>query len=80
MVDPNKPQTAFRMCVVNIKHALDHTAQNQYKGWEIASQKITETYQNSPLSRCDALNSLSYNADDMWRKMVAHNADHVKDV
>ncbi|KAJ7347877.1 hypothetical protein DFH08DRAFT_698722 [Mycena albidolilacea] len=79
-VNPNEPQTAFRTRVVDIDHALDHTAQSQYEGWEIASRKIAETYQNSPLSRRDALDGLSYDANDMWRKMVAHNADHAKDV
>jgi hypothetical protein len=79
-VNPNEPQTAFRTRVIEIDHALDHTAQSQYEGWEITSQKIAETYQNSPLSHRDALDGLSYDADDIWRKMVAHNADHAKDV
>jgi hypothetical protein len=64
-VNLNEPQTAFRTRVVDIDHALDHTAQSQYEGWEIASRKIADTYQNSPLSRRDALNGLSYDADDM---------------
>ncbi|KAF8173537.1 hypothetical protein K438DRAFT_1610596 [Mycena galopus ATCC 62051] len=78
--DPTEPETAFKTRVMEIDHALDHTAQSQYEAWEIASRKIAETYNNSPLARRDAQEGLAYDPDDIWRKMVAHNADHANDV
>ncbi|KAJ7183448.1 hypothetical protein C8R46DRAFT_883756 [Mycena filopes] len=78
--DSAAPQTAFRTRVVEVQHALDHTAQSQYEGWEIVSKIIEDTYSNSPLARRDKLEGLAFEADDMWRKMVAYNADHAADV
>ncbi|KAJ7174753.1 hypothetical protein C8R46DRAFT_892050 [Mycena filopes] len=78
--DSDTPQTAFRTRVVEVQHALDHTAQSQYEGWEVVSKIIEDTYSNSPLARRDKSEGLSFEADDMWRKMVAYNADHAADV
>ncbi|KAJ7446015.1 hypothetical protein B0H11DRAFT_1824637, partial [Mycena galericulata] len=33
--DPNEPATTFCTRVVDIDHALDHTAQSQYEGWDV---------------------------------------------
>ncbi|KAF8183081.1 hypothetical protein K438DRAFT_1767136 [Mycena galopus ATCC 62051] len=63
-----------------MNHALDHTAQSQYEGWEIAGRQIAETYSHSPLGRRDAQEGLAYDPDDIWCKMVAHNTDHANDV
>jgi hypothetical protein len=71
---------AFKTRVMEIDHALDHTGQSQYEGWEIASRKIAETYSHNLLARRDAQDGLAYDSDDIWRKMVAHNADHANDM
>ncbi|KAJ6503911.1 hypothetical protein C8R45DRAFT_1185995 [Mycena sanguinolenta] len=78
--DPEAPQTAFRTRVVGVANALDHTAQTQFDGWEEASRDIFETYMNSPLAKRDSLEGYDYEQDDLWRKMVAYNADHAADV
>ncbi|KAJ7506623.1 hypothetical protein B0H11DRAFT_1794540 [Mycena galericulata] len=78
--DPNEPATTFCTRVVDIDHALDHTAQSQYEGWDVSNQKILDAYINSPLGRRDALDGYGYEMDDLWRKMVAYNADHASDV
>ncbi|KAJ7185051.1 hypothetical protein C8R46DRAFT_1209230 [Mycena filopes] len=78
--DPNAPQTESRTRVVEVNHALDHTAQSQYEGWEIVNKKILDTYLSSPLPRRDAEEGLTLDSDDLWRKMVAYNADHAADV
>ncbi|KAJ6473747.1 hypothetical protein C8R45DRAFT_769693, partial [Mycena sanguinolenta] len=78
--DPEAPQTAFRTRVVGVAHALDHTAQTQFDGWEEASRDIFETYMNSPLAKRDSVEGYDYEQDDLWRKMVAYNADHAADV
>ncbi|KAJ7652776.1 hypothetical protein DFH06DRAFT_1093802 [Mycena polygramma] len=78
--DPNAPQTAFRTRVVEVNHALDHTAQSQYEGWDIVNQKIVDAYTNSPLGSRDLLQGNSWELDDLWRKMVAYNSDHASDV
>ncbi|KAJ7927083.1 hypothetical protein B0H13DRAFT_2312862 [Mycena leptocephala] len=78
--DPNAPQEVFSTRLVEVDHALDHTAQTQYEGWDVANDKIIDTYINSPLARRDALEGVSYEADDLWRKTVAYSADHASDV
>ncbi|KAJ7179728.1 hypothetical protein C8R46DRAFT_886858, partial [Mycena filopes] len=78
--DPGTPQTASRTRVVEVNHALDHTAQTQYEGWEIVNRKILDTYLNSPLARRDATAGVTLDVDDLWRKMVSYNADHAADV
>ncbi|KAF8134119.1 hypothetical protein K438DRAFT_1787305 [Mycena galopus ATCC 62051] len=66
---------------IKVRLQLAHElARTKYEGWEIASRKIADTYANSPLARRDALQGHNYDADDIWRKMVAHNADHANDV
>lgn len=70
----------FRTRVVEVDHALDHTAQSQYEGWDITNQKIVETYMKSPLGSRDSLEGYSWELDDLWRKMVAYNSDHAADV
>ncbi|KAF7363183.1 hypothetical protein MVEN_00670900 [Mycena venus] len=78
--NPDAPQEAAATRLVEVDHALDHTAQTQYEGWDVANQRIVDTYNNSPLARRDALDGLSYEADDLYRKTVSYAADHASDV
>ncbi|KAJ7877260.1 hypothetical protein B0H14DRAFT_3436212 [Mycena olivaceomarginata] len=78
--DPTEPKTTFRTRVVEVDHALDHTAQSQYEVWEVATQKIAEIYSKSPLARRDSVEGYSFEADDLWRKYVAYSSDHAADV
>ncbi|KAJ6565328.1 hypothetical protein DFH09DRAFT_1315104 [Mycena vulgaris] len=66
--------------MVGVDHSLDHTAQTQFDGWEVSNQKIVDAYLSSPLGRRDALEGHAYELNDLWRKMVAYNADHASDV
>jgi hypothetical protein len=78
--DPNAAQEAVTTRLVEVDHALDHTAQSQFDGWDITNAKIIDVYLNSPLARRDALEGFSYAADDLFRKTVAYNSDHAADV
>jgi hypothetical protein len=78
--DPNAAQEAVATRLVEVDHALDHTAQSQFDGWDITNAKIIDVYLNSPLARRDALEGFSYAADDLFRKTVAYNSDHAADV
>jgi hypothetical protein len=66
--------------LVDLDHALDHTSQSQFDGWDLNNAKIIDLYINSALGRCDTLEGHAYEADDMWRKVVAYNSDHAADV
>jgi hypothetical protein len=65
---------------VEVDHALDHTAQSQFDGWDITNVKIIDVYLNSPLAQQDALEGFAYAADNLFRKTVAYNSDHAPDV
>lgn len=78
--DPNLPSEAFATRLVEVNHAPDHTAQTQYKGWDVINDKIIDTYTNSPLGRRDALEGVTYERDDLYRKGIAYNSDHAADV
>jgi hypothetical protein len=65
---------------VEVDHALDHTAQSQFNGWDITNAKTINIYMHSPLAKCDALEGFFYKADDLWRNTVAYNSDHAADV
>ncbi|KAJ6574411.1 hypothetical protein B0H19DRAFT_1063370 [Mycena capillaripes] len=78
--DPESPSEAFATRLVEVNHALDHTAQTQYKGWDIINDKIIDTYANSPLGQRDALEGVTYARDDLYRKGVAYNSDPAADV
>ncbi|KAJ7321999.1 hypothetical protein DFH08DRAFT_818376 [Mycena albidolilacea] len=78
--DPNAPQQAVVTRLVDLDHALDHTSQSQFDGWDLNNAKIIDLYINSPLGRRDTLEAHAYEADDMWRKVVAYNSDHAADV
>ncbi|KAJ7339306.1 hypothetical protein DFH08DRAFT_812692 [Mycena albidolilacea] len=64
----------------DLDHALDHTSQSQFDGWDLNNAKIIDLYINSPLGRRDTLEGHAYKADDMWRKVIAYNLDHAADV
>ncbi|KAF8146326.1 hypothetical protein K438DRAFT_1990862 [Mycena galopus ATCC 62051] len=78
--DPSAPQEAVATRLVEVDHALDHTAQSQFDGWDITNAKLVDVYINSPLGRRDKLEGYAYEADDLWRKTVAYNSDHAADV
>ncbi|KAF8164043.1 hypothetical protein K438DRAFT_1545983, partial [Mycena galopus ATCC 62051] len=78
--DPSAPQEAVATRLVEVDHALDHTAQSQFDGWDITNTKLVDVYINSPLRRRDKLEGYAYEADDLWRKTVAYNSDHAADV
>jgi hypothetical protein len=78
--DPSAPTEAFATRLVEVNHALDHTAQTQYEGWDIINNKIIDTYTNSPLGHRDALEGVTYVHNDLYRKGVSYHADHASDV
>ncbi|KAJ7353020.1 hypothetical protein DFH08DRAFT_804606 [Mycena albidolilacea] len=78
--DLNAPQQAVVTRLVDLDHALDHTSQSQFDRWDLNNTKIIDLYINSPLGRHDTLEGHAYEADDMWRKVVAYNSDHAADV
>jgi hypothetical protein len=67
--DPNAPTEAFATRLVEVNHALDHTAQTQYEGWDVINDKIVDTYANSPLGHRDALEGFTYVRDDFIAKV-----------
>ncbi|KAJ7334225.1 hypothetical protein DFH08DRAFT_814249 [Mycena albidolilacea] len=76
----NAPKEAIATRLVEVDHALDHTAQSQFDGWDITNAKIINIYMNSLLAKCNVLEGFFYEADNLWQKTVAYNSDHAADV
>ncbi|KAJ6451745.1 hypothetical protein C8R45DRAFT_763413, partial [Mycena sanguinolenta] len=49
--NPDAPQELPSTRLVEVDHALDHTAKTQFAGWDVVNSKIVEAYNNSPLAR-----------------------------
>ncbi|KAJ7508798.1 hypothetical protein B0H11DRAFT_1703638 [Mycena galericulata] len=78
--DPTAPQTAFKTRVIEIKHAIEDTADAQFGAWDVINHHIVQAYSNSPLGRRDALSGVRYEEKDLWRKLMSYHGDHAADV
>ncbi|KAJ7058635.1 hypothetical protein C8F01DRAFT_1255784 [Mycena amicta] len=66
----------IKTVMLELNHALDHTAKSQFEGDLTAGAEITDAYRHSPIY--DAVN-LPLDDDDFLRKQNRQNLDHTAD-